>query len=230
MALWLWSSLPRRTGCIRRSVSHLAPSSSNVSSSRGGTRGSPVGRACGSLVLPAQVPLDSPYLAETQRNTMVECRSTYFERAIVVCNKLKKAVNCTVTHGYLTNTTLWGEYYRVSLSSILSLLLALCAFSWVTQWKHDQTKLKQSFVSLPLVTSCFTGKASNSSTPSSSLYYQRGLVMKNAWSRKRSKESCLTKRKKKGVHVWWSWEEGGGCQLQNRQKVSLKDNSGLQQL
>lgn len=70
-----------------------------------------------------------------------------------------------------------------------------------------------------------TGKASNSSTPSSSLYYQRGLVMKNAWSRKRSKESCLTKRKKKGVHVWWSWEEGGGCQLQNRQKVSLKDNS-----
>ena len=70
----------------------------------------------------------------------------------------------------------------------------------------------------------FTGKASNFSTPGGSLYYQRGLVMKNAWSRKRGKESCITKRKKKGVHVWRSWEEGG-CQLQNRQEVSLKDDS-----
>lgn len=67
VALWLWSSLLKRTGCTRRSAFHLAPSSSTASSSRAVNRGSPVGRACGNLALPARVPLDSPCLKGKKR-------------------------------------------------------------------------------------------------------------------------------------------------------------------
>lgn len=62
VAPWRWSSLPRRTGCTRRWASRPVPSSSTASSSRGGTRGSPGGTACGSPGPPAPALLGSPSL------------------------------------------------------------------------------------------------------------------------------------------------------------------------
>ena len=92
VALWLWSSLPKRTGCTRMSASRLAPFSSSASSSHGETQGSPAGKACGILVLPAQVPPGSPYLEKHTRIHVNDLHGwfpsswmklTYFESAVV---------------------------------------------------------------------------------------------------------------------------------------------------
>ena len=145
VAPWLWSSLPRRTGCIQRSAFRLPPSSSTAASSRGGTRGSPEGRASGSLVLPAPGPRGSPCLHSEQWQSRLII-DNYSD--LVSLSGFGPVLQISSHTGRASRWTRWHDTERLPQGAPLQLKLVMSR-----SWWHVRSRIRL----LPLCASVWIG-------------------------------------------------------------------------